>query len=504
MNDAVAKQNGVARRKPMQTSVPQKQTTVADLIGLEPQADRVDARSQTAERAQAAEQAQALADSRAREEYAAQLLHFESDVRSITDERELAAHLCNSSRKVIPFQQSFYGTVKARSFKLVACSSVAIVDRNVPFNRWIEKIVGRLLSSNDPNRQLSFALPSFCDDTDEEQHTYPFAEFLWTPHVQGGKIVGGFLVARETVWTDDECGRANRLANLYVHSLAAIKGTKTLTKSKVSVRPMLSGCAVLTLMAGFIPVSITALAPVEVLPKEPFVLAAPFDGVVKEITAQQGQQLAAGDVVIVYDDVHHSNEKRLADQRAAIARARYERASQGAIADHRVKREIEVARAEYQLATAESDYATELLDQTRMKTPVPGIATFTDKRDWEGKPVSAGEAIVSVANPENVQFSLDLPVKDSIVLEKGAQVKIFLDSDPLRPLDAVLIDASYRAQPDKRDILSYTVRAELADDTETLPRIGVQGTAQVFGEKASLAYVIFRRPITAVRQYTGW
>ena len=135
---------------------------------------------------------------------------------------------------------------------------------------------------------------------------------------------------------------------------------------------------------------------------------------------------------------------------------------------------------------------------------MPGIATFTDKRDWEGKPVSAGEAIVSVANPENVQFSLDLPVKDSIVLEKGAQVKIFLDSDPLKPLDAVLIDASYRAQPDKRDILSYTVRAELADDTETLPRIGVQGTAQVFGEKASLAYVIFRRPITAVRQYTGW
>ena len=76
----------------------------------------------------------------------------------------------------------------------------------------------------------------------------------------------------------------------------------------------------------------------------------------------------------------------------------------------------------------------------------------------------------SVANPESVQFSLDLPVKDSMVLAQGAQVKIFLDSDPLKPLDAVLTDASYRAQADKRDILSYTVRAELTDDTETLTR----------------------------------
>ena len=497
MNDAVAKQTGAGRRKPTSSSEKQhKQTTVGDLIGLAPQSDGA--------QAQSAEQAQALADSKAREEHAAQLLQFESEVRSITDERELAAHLCNSSRRVLPFQQSFYGTVKAKSFKLVACSSVAIVDRNVPFNRWIEKIVGRLLSANDPDRQLSFTLPSFCDDTDEEQRTYPFTEFLWIPQVRDNIVTGGFLVARDTPWTDDECTRAIRLSNLYVHALAAIKGTKELNRRKISLRPALSAAVVLTLMAGFLPVSITALAPVEVLPKEPFVLAAPFTGVVKEIAVSQGQELSSGDVVIVYDDVHHLNEKRLADQRAAIAQARFERASQGAIADHRVKREIEVARAEYELAKAESDYANDLLQQTRMTTPIPGIAIFSDKRDWEGKPVSAGEAIVSVANPQSVQFSLDLPVKESIVLDKGAKVKIFLDSDPLTPVEAVLSEAGYRAQADKRDILSYTVRAELSDENGTMPRIGVQGTAQVFGEKASLAYVIFRRPITAIRQYTGW
>jgi len=74
----------------------------------------------------------------------------------------------------------------------------------------------------------------------------------------------------------------------------------------------------------------------------------------------------------------------------------------------------------------------------------------------------------------------------------------------MNPLEAQLVEASYRAKPDKRDILSYTLKAALTEKDKELPRIGVQGTAQVFSEKASLAYVIFRRPITAFRQYTGW
>jgi len=122
----------------------------------------------------------------------------------------------------------------------------------------------------------------------------------------------------------------------------------------------------------------------------------------------------------------------------------------------------------------------------------------------EGKPVSAGQAIVSVADPDKVEMSIDLPIKDSIVLSKGARVKIFLDSDPLNPLEAELTDASYQAQPDKRDILSYRLKARLTDEDDLQPRIGLQGTAQVFSDKAPLAYVIFRRPISAFRQHTGW
>ena len=176
-------------------------------------------------------------------------------------------------------------------------------------------------------RQQSFTLPMYCDERDDESNSYPFAEFLWTPQVQDDQLVAGSIMARETAWADNECALATRVSDLYLHAQASIKGQKVITRTKPTVRPvLLTVCAVLFLL-GFLPVSITALAPVEVLPKKPFVLAAPFNGVVKSISVTQGQVLETGDTVIEFDDVHLLNEKKLADQRAGIAQARFERAS---------------------------------------------------------------------------------------------------------------------------------------------------------------------------------
>jgi len=253
-----------------------------------------------------------------------------------------------------------------------------------------------------------------------------------------------------------------------------------------------------------LPVPITALAPVEVTPKDPFILTAPFDGVVREIVPTQGQQLSSGDTAIIFDDVQLLNNKLVAEQRMAVARAEYDKTSQGAIADYTIKRDIEVARAGYELAQLESDYANQLFEKSRMQVPVNGVAIFSDKQDWEGKPVSAGEAILSVADPKKISFTIDLPVKDSIVIENGARVRIFLDSDPLNPLEAELVSANYSTTVDKREVLSYKLEAKLSDTDSPPPRIGVQGTALIYGEHATLGYTILRRPYSAFRQLTGW
>ncbi len=435
------------------------------------------------------------------------LLSFENKVRMISDERELAVHLCNSTRELLPFKQSFYGVVESGKlrFRLKNASSIPAVDRDAPFTRWLERLVNKMIAETNGMQQLSFTLPKFCAENDEEKTAYLYKEFLWTPQISNKTLVGGFLVARDTPWTESEHALAQRISHLYMHANAATKGSKLGIRKKRISKPKTLGFSLLILAAlAFLPVPITALAPVEVTPKDPFILTAPFDGVVREIVPQQGQHMSTGDVAIVFDDVHLLNNKLVAEQRMAVAQAEYQKTTQGGIADYTIKRDIEVSKAQYELAQLESQYATQLYQQSQMQVPVSGIAIFSDKQDWQGKPVSAGEAILSVADPKNINFTIDLPVKDSLVIETGAKVRIFLDSDPLNPLEAELTGANYSTTVDKREVLSYKLEAKLLDEEAPRPRIGVQGTALIYGERATLGYTIFRRPYSAFRQLTGW
>ncbi len=437
--------------------------------------------------------------------YAASMLTFESKVRTLNDERELFASLCNETRAFLPFRQAFLlkrGTVRD-DMEIIAASSLAVIDRDAPFVRWLEKIAKRMGEDAGADRQQFFSLPAYCDDADEERLTYPFPEFLWTPLKDGDAVIGGFIATRETVWQEADAAAADRLAALYAHAWRSIKGRGRIAGRRLVTPPRAIAGALLAAAISLCPISITSLAPMEIAPKDAFVVAAPFDGVVEDILVDQGKEIAAGTPVIAFEDVLYKNDFEIADRNEAVAKARLLRASQGAIGDPEAKRDLAVASAEHALAEAERAYAKDLLDQTVIAAPHGGVAIYTDKRDWAGRPVAAGEAILQIADPGETRISIDLPVKESLEIDAGARVKVFLDSSPLRPFEATLVEIGYSARADKRDVLSYRLYAELSDRTAA-PRIGVQGTAQVFGGRAPLIYVVLRRPLAALRQLTGW
>jgi hypothetical protein len=109
---------------------------------------------------------------------------------------------------------------------------------------------------------------------------------------------------------------------------------------------------------------------------------------------------------------------------------------------------------------------------------------------------------MQIADPQRVELRIDLAVDDSIVLEDGARVKVFLDSDPLSPKEAALTRATYHAQPNDVGELAYQVTATFTDPAET-PRIGSRGTAQIFGAETTVFFFLFRRPLAWVRQTLG-
>ena len=79
---------------------------------------------------------------------------------------------------------------------------------------------------------------------------------------------------------------------------------------------------------------------------------------------------------------------------------------------------------------------------------------------------------------------------------------MFLNIDPTHPLDAQLRQTSYEAEVTPDDILAFRLKASFDEGTQ-LPRIGLKGTAKIYGNQVPLIYYLMRRPISAVRQTLG-
>ena len=129
---------------------------------------------------------------------------------------------------------------------------------------------------------------------------------------------------------------------------------------------------------------------------------------------------------------------------------------------------------------------------------------YSDKSDWIGKPIQVGERIMEIADPSMIQLKVNLPIDDAIVLQTGAELEVFLDSDPLNPIKAIVSSASYTVETSNQDTLSYRLYARFNENQkQDKLRIGLQGTAKVYGDRVSLFFYLFRRPISTLRQFLG-
>lgn len=445
---------------------------------------------------------------------AAQLIRIEGELRLCTTLAQLWQHLANESSALLPFGQAVVlqsNDKQHRHWQVVAISGLATVNRDAPAVRWFEHIASAVAQSRaevidkagDPHR---FALPEFADADDPCTRESTQPEMMWVPLAEAGvPVSSALLLSRSQPWEESHATLALRLGRAYAHGALAIRGR---TRPAAPWRRRLVrgslALAVIAAVAAFVPVSLTTLAPTEVAPQEAFVVAAPYPGVVERILVAPGAQVRSGDPLVQLVDTTLQSDFQVAQQRLEVARAKTLRYQQAAIEDSSAKRELAVAQTEQAVVAAERDYARAMLDKAVIRAERDGVALYGDPRDWAGRPVAVGEAIMRVADPAEAEFRLKVPAADAVNLRLGAKVKVFLDASPLHPLHAVVTRAAYQAETDAAGVASFLVTAR-AEDPEALrrARLGSRGVAQVQGEPVSLFYYVLRRPITAVRQWTG-
>lgn len=439
------------------------------------------------------------------------LMKVEGDARRATSVADLVFLAANETRKIINARQLFVIRLHENSHDKVTgrvegISSLSTVDREAPAVVWVERLLTRLHREAGLDKPHTFRLPAYCDKNDAyDDKTYPFPEFKWVPMAgRDGKVFAGLLLAREVPWGDSDHIIATRLSEAYAHAWQALEPKKRFRWSVALSLKTQAAISVLIAAAMFYPVSLTVLAPAEIAAVEPFVVAAPIDGVIDEIFVDPNSAVTPGMPVVRFSDTAARNALAVAEREVQVADAKLRQTMQAAFTDLEAKRQLAVARADLAVKQAERDYARDTLAKTLITAPQAGIAVFSDKRDLIGRPATTGQRILEIADPNRVAVRIDVPVGDAISLTRGSKVRLFLDADPLNPADAVITRASHTARIKENNLLAFRVDADLISTGDgPAQRLGQRGTAQIHGGRVTLFYYLFRKPITYVRQRLG-
>ncbi len=438
--------------------------------------------------------------------YLSTLVQLQHRLRQARTPEELSCILVNDTLQLLPYDQAvFWESTTSGRIRIKAVSGTDQVDANGPYILFLKKILGPL--AGNPDKEIRALTAKDVDENlaDEWVSWLPQTLLVCPLHQGEDQIFGGLVFMRPSPWKSSEKALLGQMVHTFAHAWQALKRGRPIWLTRMGkrlFRPMRLVLAGLFILMLCLPIHLSVLAPMEIIPRDPVIIAASMDGVVKRFMVAPNEPVEADQVLFVLDDIRIRNEHDIALGALAVTRADELRARQKAFADDDSRAELLMLRARIDQQQTTVDYLAEKLERIRIKSPVQGIVVFTDVNDWLGKPVVVGEKIVTIADPGQVIAQIQLPVADAITLLPGAAIRLFLNIAPDRPIEASLHQAAYEAQLTSDGILAFRLKANLAN-LHSPPRIGLRGTAKIYGEKVSLFYFLMRRPLAFLRQFIG-
>ncbi len=423
-----------------------------------------------------------------------QLVRIEGELASLQSRTAVAMHAVNETRQILGFDQAMMFRLDPRGKpRIAAVSSIARPEPMSPFIVQLTRIVSTITSAIEP------AIFEVGGDGTE---SVPLSHGLWVP-IQNRKLkpCAGLLFLRVAAWQPADVTIAQRLGKSYG---LALRAHEAVTMFRPSALPRWSWSLMLLMAAGFalIPVPLTTLAQVEVVPANPVTIRSPIDGVIKEVHVAPNATVSQGDVLLRFDPTVLQSEEQVAAERVSVAAAKLASSQNAAFSSEEAKGRLPVGEKELALAQVQHRNAQQFLSRVNVMASMAGVAVFASRNDLIGKPVRVGEKLLDIADPDDVAYRIDLSVHDAIALNGDNHVRVFLDADPLHGHDATISQMSYHALPQPDGTLAYRINANHVA-AGNKPRLGLRGTAQLSGEKVGLWFFLLRRPIASLRQYFG-
>lgn len=447
------------------------------------------------------------------------LLQAEGRAREARSFNALAFTIANETWQIFHYRQALVLRDGVTGADLVSVSGLATLPEDSPFTVWLRRLYRTL-------KTVSGQVPLFLDLANPQAETeaegsskwpaeidvFPLEGWQewWSPYlavvplVRDDEYLGLALFVFENPLSENERDAFRRLQSVWSYCAWALTRNNRrflpYRLPKGRNRWIALGAAVV--LACF-PVRQTALAPAEIVALKAVAVAAPLDGILTTFHVQPNQIVKAGQPLFSLDDTTLRNRREVAARGLEVANAELLSAQQKAFDDLKARADVATLQGRIAERRAELQAVDEQFKRVEVKASRDGIAVFGDINDWQGRPVATGERVMQLADPADAGVLVFLPVADAIALDEGARIRVFLNVSPLSPINSVLSETSYLAVLSPDGIASYRLRGRLENAGSDNPRIGLKGTAKVYGSRVPFVYYLLRRPIAVMRQWSG-
>lgn len=411
---------------------------------------------------------------------------------------ELPFVIVNETIRAVPYDQAVLWD--ARTERVVALSGAARLEPGAPYVLLLDRLY-RSIAASGKRDEVQKLGPEAVSGDDEGAKTWLAPHLLWWPIRVRGQTVAILMLGRRTAWPDAELPLLNVLCGSYGQAweLARAKLAPVKVGGRRKIKQIAIAAAVLLLVGvGLMPVRSSAIAPAEVVAEMPAFVRAPFAGVVDAIEVAPNAPVKAGQLIVRLERRQLEAEYKVATKVLETATAQFRQASQEAITDPRAREQLATLRARLDEARADFEYRQARLARGDILSPADGIAVFNDPAEWIGKPVEVGERILQVSPPTSSRIEIELPVTEATSLQEGAEVTFFSNLTPDQPVDGKVVFVSYATTMTPSGVLAYTARADLQHVADL--RLGLKGTAKIFGPRRPLAVWLLRKPLAYIRQ----
>ncbi len=429
---------------------------------------------------------------------------LEQRARAAESINSLAFSIANDPYPLLTFRQALVFDCDGPVWRLLAVSGLARPEEDSPYLIWLKR-AATWLSTHEISQNgvwISADAPGLPEDI-----VAGWKEW-WPPGIWCLRIVdrrnilrGMVVYLLETPPVPGIAEQMQRLVQTWSYCWHALGQHNANWRWRPSSRQKRMVILV-GLVIFLLPVRQTALAPAEVVGLDAVVIAAPIDGVVKALHVRPNQPVKKGDRLFSLDETTLKNRLEVARKAVAVADAEYNAANQRSFDNAQGRNDIALLAGRSQERRAELAAIQAQFGRVDVVAVRDGVAVFGDTNEWIGKPVVTGERIMQLADPSRLAMMLNLPVADAIALEVGAPVKLYLSAHPLSSIEGSITETSYQAVTLPDGLSAYRLRASIDGSTGDA-RLGLRGTAKVYGGWVVLGYYMLRRPLAALRAWSG-